>query len=439
MRSLCLAAATTICLLPTARVSGQSPSTAPAVAVPVVDLPAATIKSARAFGAVLGVRENGSSVLVNDGGRRQLFLLDTALSNARVVFDSITGNANSYGPYSTALNPYLADSSIVADVDARTLLVLNREGSVVKSIALPSAMDVGAFMGASTWTDPKGRLFYKAGNMVMMPKVGTVGPQEVFLDSTPVLRADLDLRRVDTIGRVAKIKGEYSRIDRREERKVIRAFLINPLPAADEFAVLTDGSVAFVRGYDYHIDWLRPDGSRSSSPKLPFDWKAVTDEGKQKLIDSTLAVYAERNKFAEAARNAPPPPPPPMDGSTQRQAGGAGITRAAYDAGGNLWVPANYEVVSAKEIPDYYPAIRQGAVMADLDNHLWVLPTTSAYSRNGELVYDEINTKGELFRRVRLPAGRIIAGFGADGVVYMLVGNKNSGFILERTRLPSNR
>ena len=34
-----------------------------------------------------------------------------------------------------------------------------------------------------------------------------------------------------------------------------------------------DGSVAILRGRDYHIDWINADGSRVSSPKMPFDWK----------------------------------------------------------------------------------------------------------------------------------------------------------------------
>ena len=284
-------------------------------------------------------------------------------------------------------------------------------------------------------------MIYVADGYIRLPKVGTVGPQEVFVDSNPILRADLDARRVDTIARVAKIKGEYSKIDRTQPGKVIRTFLVNPLPVADQWAVISDGSLALVRGFDYHIDWIRSDGTKSSTPKLAFDWKRVTDAEKQKLIDSTLNAHAEQNKLAAATRDAPPPPPPPVDpitGQTTRQGGGGGgITQASFDRAGNLWVPASYEVVAMKDIPDYYPALRQGAVLADEDNHLWVLPTTSAQSKKGELVYDVINSKGELFQRVRVPLGRLIAGFGKGGVVYLLEGNKTSGFFLERTRLPN--
>ena len=85
----------------------------------------------------------------------------------------------------------------------------------------------------------------------------------------------------------------------------------------------------------------------------------------------------------------------------------------------------------------YWPAIRTGAVIADRDNHLWILPTTSAQSRNGELVYDMVNANGDLIERVRAPVGRQVAGFGKGGVVYLLSGDKTKGFYLERTRLPA--
>lgn len=415
----------------TTRLSGQS--------VPIVDLALAKSRTPVTFGAVLGISESGNTVLVNDPVRRQLFAYDTTLTKARIVFDSVGGTPTSYGSYQMTLNPYLGDSTVIPDIDARTLLVLDAQGKISRTLALPNISDVSSFALAAGFVDSKGRMIYAAGGYIRLPKVGTVGPQEVFVDSNPVLRADLDARRVDTIARVAKVKGEYSRIDRTEANKIIRTFLINPLPVADQWTVISDGSLALVRGFDYHIDWIRADGSRSSSPKLPFDWKRVSEEEKQKLIDSTLKAHAEQNKFAAEARNAPPPPPPPTDpttGQTQRQSGGAGITRAAVDGMGNLWVPANYEVVSAKEMSDYYPAIREGAVLADKDNHVWVLPSTSAQSKQGELIYDVIDNKGELFQRVRVPLGRIVAGFGKGGVVYLIEGSKTKGFYLERTRLP---
>jgi hypothetical protein len=93
-------------------------------------------------------------------------------------------------------------------------------------------------------------------------------------------------------------------------------------------------------------------------------------------------------------------------------------------------------VIPLSEVADYYPPIRPGAAMPDLDGNLWILPTTSKQSQHGELVYDIVNTKGELFERVRLPVGRLVAGFGKGGVVYMTSGDRTTGFFVERTRLP---
>src|SRR5205823_14651103 len=73
---------------------------------------------------------------------------------------------------------------------------------------------------------------------------------------------------------------------------------MNPLPVVDDWAVVSDGSIAFVRGRDYHIDWVRSDGSRSSSPKMPFEWQRMTDDDKVAFIDS---LKAARQRLAASA------------------------------------------------------------------------------------------------------------------------------------------
>ena len=410
--------------------------------VPIVELAPATVRTPTTLGGVIGIREvAGGKVLVNDARRKQLLMYDTTLTTSRVVFDSVAGMANSYGPIGVALIPYNGDSSLMLDISAGpgSVLVIDGQGQVARALALPHPMDAGSLIGRMSFVDNNGRILYALTGRVRGAQAGQIRTQEMYPDSTPVLRADLDARRVDTIGRVAKNEGEYTRLDQTDPKKIIRTVIVNPLPSPDEWAVFSDGSVAFVRGHDYHIDFVRPDGSTSSTPKLPFDWKRLTDDDKQKLLDSASAAHAAQNALAAATRNAPPPPPPPPvdpgSGGTPRTGGGAGVSRAAYDAGGTLWVPLDYQNVPMKDIPDYYPAIRAGAVMPDLDNHLWILPTTSAQSKNGELIYDVVNTKGELFQRVRLPLGRQLAGFGKNGVVYMLSGDRTAGFYLERTRL----
>ncbi len=94
---------------------------------------------------------------------------------------------------------------------------------------------------------------------------------------------------------------------------------------------------------------------------------------------------------------------------------------------------------SLDRVFDSFPPFRSGGVIADLDNQLWILPATSRQSKAGELVYDVVSTKGELVRRVRIPLGRFVVGFGRGGVVYLAVGNLTNGFSVERSTLPMFR
>ena len=105
-----------------------------------------------------------------------------------------------------------------------------------------------------------------------------------------------------------------------------------------------------------------------------------------------------------------------------------------YSAAERAQPPLNYEVGPHKDLPDYYPPIRQGAALGDADGNVWILPATSAQSKAGELVYDVVNGRGTLTHRVRLPLGRSIAGFGRAGVVY-LMSKEGVGWRLERAVL----
>jgi hypothetical protein len=236
-------------------------------------------------------------------------------------------------------------------------------------------------------------------------------------DSAPIVRANFSSRTVDTLARVRINNGSRTEVQRDDAGKTLSTkFVINPIVKIDEWAVLSDGSIALVRGQDYHIDWYRSNGKMESTPKLPFDWKRLTDEAKQSLIDSTR--LAEEKQLADAqAAAAKSPPTIPNDGPRPAPPPIPQIT----------FVPLN-------EMSDYYPPIRFGAVRADLDNHLWILPATSSQSKNGELIYDVVNDKGQLTERVRVPVGRSIVGFGHFDIVY-LASKTSEGWLLERTKI----
>jgi hypothetical protein len=205
-------------------------------------------------------------------------------------------------------------------------------------------------------------------------------------------------------------------------------FTIDPLPLIDEWALLSDGAVAVVRGHDYHIDWIHPDGTTHSTRKLPFDWKRLTDEDKQKLIDSVRAEESPKMALNLGRRRVGGD----ADGGGRGQRGSGGQVEQGPP------VAVEYVPPKLEEMFDYSPPIRRGAVMPDLDGNLWILPASSAQSKAGELVYDVVNLKGD-FHRVRVPLGRSVIGFGKGGVVFLLSGDKTNGFYLERTVVPAKR
>jgi hypothetical protein len=394
------------------------PRSAPAQqAIPIRNLPPASARTTQTLGSVLGMHEvAGGNVLVDDAARRQVKLFDSTLGTATVVIDSVAGGSRSYGRFPVKLIPYLGDSSLIADIASQSMLVLDSRGQVARALALPNPIDIRSVNSASSGIDNRGRLLYTGSVFPRIPAPGIVTP-----DSAPVLRADLESRRVDTVGRVNATTVRMS-FDQADDGRTRAKLTTNPLPVVDAWSVLSNGSIAFVRGHDYHIDWIHPDGAVISTAKLPFDWKRVTDEDKQRIVDSARAAQvAAAASIAALHAN---------DGSAGRERGrGAG--------GGDPGAPGALapSFVPLKEMADFYPALRASSTIPDLDGNLWILPATSAQSQHGELVYDVVNVKGELFERVRLPVGRSIVGFGKGGVVYLQSGDKTTGFYLERTRL----
>ena len=97
--------------------------------------------------------------------------------------------------------------------------------------------------------------------------------------------------------------------------------------------------------------------------------------------------------------------------------GGDGPGRGNFGAGrarSTEVQPIN--MVTVSELTDYIPPFTPGAARGDMDGNLWVRTTRGI---NGGSIYDVISAKGLLLKRVLLPAGRVIAGFGKGGVVYM--------------------
>jgi hypothetical protein len=332
---------------------------------------------------------------------------------------------------------------LFVDYAGQAFLMIDPAGRIGRAMAPPNARDLNYIGGSAAAVDAQGRLVYRGLGPVYGPAAPDGSRQVVggtaSADSLPILRGDFQKRTVDTLTRVRNLNSSKSEVTTDGRGQTTIKIYLKPLPEGDEWAVLSDGSIAIVRGHDYHIDWIAPDGSRRSTPKMPFDWRRLTESDKQRIVDS-LRAAREAEASASAAGGAGAP------GGARGGSGGGPVmvqaapmpAMAAGGAGDGVnRLPPKMEMVYPLpgEMPDYLPPIRSGAARADRDGNLWILPSTSSQSSGGELVYDVVNLKGEVFQRVRVPAGRSIAGFGKGGVVFLQGGDMRTGLTLERMRI----
>lgn len=356
---------------------------------------------------VSGVRHlSDGRVLVNDPLSRRMVILDPTLKKVDVIADTAAGARNVYTAV-TGLIPYLGDTTLFVDRASTAFIAIEPDGTFGTVTSPPKVADMFYMAASSSGFDAKGRIVYRGYRMqdrtalMAMEMNAMAGNNQVMTtpDSAPILRADFDTRRVDTVA-MLRVQVAKSGIQRMQSptggQMMISVPYFDPLPVTDEWTILPDGTIAIVRTRDYHIDWIDADGNVTSTPRMPFDWKRITLEDKQQIIDSV------RKARADWDANNPPQAGPSMtlDGRTMA------MPRAPF------------RTVEPEDLPDYYPPVRAGQVKADPDGNVWVLPATSTVTGAG-LVYDVVNRKGEVFERVVLPAGMALAAVGAGGVIYM--------------------
>lgn len=410
--------------------------------------PVVRVSPADELGSVASVRPLPSGrVLVNDITRRQLVLLDSAFAKEAVLADTTAATANAYSGRIAGMIPFRGDSTLFIDPTSLSMLVLDGAGKVARVMAVPRPNDAMFMVGGPFGTpgfDSKGRIVYRGFVLPSMPPRPAAGAPTGMMrmpdmpDSAPILRVALDTRALDTASffKIPKTRTNMSQNDRGQ---ISVSMMMNPMPVVDDWTLLPDGTLAVLRGADYHVDWLAPDGTRNSTPKIPFDWQRLSDEAKTAFLDSAkTAMEAQRSRAttvggATAAVFGGGPPGGGEMTSMRIEIGGpaGGPPRPAGAAGGApaMSMPA-MSMVPITDLPDYRPAFGTGAMKADLDGNLWI---RTSKVHNGGPVYDVVNRSGALIDRVAFPFARVIAGFG-PGVVYMGV-RDDKGARLELARM----
>lgn len=270
------------------------PAATTTIGPPIRRIATASALSTEELGVISGVLElPDGRVLVNDGVRRRLLLMDTTLKTVEVVLDSLSEQANTYGTRPGTLIPYRGDSVLFVDPVSYAILVLDPNARIARVRSVWRVQDTYMFTapsGAFGWPAPdaRGRIVYRVPAQPAPPKVAPPPGVPYFPpppDSAFIVGVDLDTRKIDTLGSI-RIPKSLVQIRQTPEGYFNFIQTINPLPTTDEWAVLPDGALAVVRGRDYRVEYLRADGTWTSSSKLPYDWQRLTDEDKQKLVDS---------------------------------------------------------------------------------------------------------------------------------------------------------
>jgi hypothetical protein len=419
---------------------------------PVRQLGPVTAVGKESLGAVTTVRAlPDGRVLVNDIVGRRVLMFDSTLSTTTVVADTTSATANAYGTRPGGLLAYHGDSSLFIDPASLSMLLIDPNGKIGRVMSAPRAQDVGFLIGGpfgSPGFDAQGRLVYRAPPRFMFtgpPPSGNRPPQPPQIpDSAALVRFDLATRKLDTVTWFKTPKVSFSVVQAPDGGMRVTS-VMNPLPQGDDWTMLSDGSIAIVRGRDYHVDWVGAQGI-TSSPKIPYEWERMSDEQKVAFIDSAkVAIEKARasgqfnGQFGPVALGSGtirttveggPGGGPTRDSAARTGAPRDGSPRQTTTTDAPQQLPP-LTMIAPNELPDYKPAFTPGSTRADADGNLWI---RTSHNVDGRPVYDVVNRKGELVDRVQLPLNRQLAGFGPNGVVYLGVRDGRTAH-LEKARI----
>src|SRR5262245_11555492 len=144
-------------------------------------------------------------VYVNDVVSRRVLLFDSTLATARIVADSTAVTSKAYGARPGTLFAFRADTVILTDPASASMPVLSPTGTIARVMAAPTvAGPIGLSLGNPFYPpgfDARGRLVTQLPMAVRFadPVPGKASTQTLLVDSSFIVRMDLDARTLDTV------------------------------------------------------------------------------------------------------------------------------------------------------------------------------------------------------------------------------------------------
>ncbi len=350
------------------------------------------------FGMVRGVRELADGrVLVADGAGGIVAVVDFANGTA----DTIGREGRGPGEYRQpdAVFGMPGDSTLLVDLGNGRLTMIGPDfafgatSPIMQGEPRPGMLSIRLPQG----TDSKGRLYYQAA--------GRMRPNGSLRDSAAILRWDAATETEDTVAVVKLEDLEVQRSGGPNNQSV--SMRPKPMSPRDGWAIGWDGRIGIVRAADYHVEWVKADGRVVTGE--PVDYKPV------KVGSAEKEAYLEdmgRGGLMIGVENE------------------NGQVRASFRRGpGRRGAPQADDL----EWPGVMPAFQAASVYVTPWGELWVARSMPA---GRAPTFDVFDGNAQLARRIVLPEGRRIVGFGKNAVFAVRVDEFDLNW-LERYQVPS--
>lgn len=332
------------------------------------------------FAAIRGLLElPDGRVLVADGLGQALMVVDLAKGRADTVGRTGQGPEEYRSP--DGLYPLPGDSILLVDLGNGRLTRLGPDLGFGETVPLAQG-DPTTGMGMSlripAGVDSEGRIYYQGR--------GSLRPGAL-PDSGMVLRWDPKSGAVDTLATVKLQEMRQTTSGGRNNQSVS----ISPVPLSpqDGWAVEPDGRVAIVRTNPYRVDWVLPDGRIVVGPTNEYKPVGIGNAEKNAYLDNRQRNGLQVMVSVENGRRS-----------------------MNFARGGG---PSGERDLNAYEWPEVMPAIDPSGTEISSDGYLWVKRYLKA---DAAPTFDVFDSDGKLVKRILLPEGREVVGFG-KGVVYL--------------------
>lgn len=398
-------------------------------------LPVPEARSNATFGAVAAALPlDGGRFLVNDSRAHRVVVMDSTFKIVNVAIDS---GAAAYGRAPAAIIPWRGDSVLFISSSGVAATVVNPDGLAGRSMAFPAPRYAAAAIRATYGVVSTGAPGFDQSQRLYLPGTAAIAPyvrptpanrttMMTSADSAPLLRLDFATRHIDTAA-FYRVPMSRTILESDDDGRVRARPEMTPPVMLDEWAVLSSGDIAILRGQDYRLDVVEQSGTIRRGAKLSFPWQRLDDDAKVAVLDSMKrAVQAENDSAGGHAMGS-------AISSAPRASGAALPTRVDSTKATQTAVDPMLNFTTVDRMADYRAPFLRGAMLADLEGDVWVR-TTIVGRKGWGAVYDVIAANGQLIDRLQLPAGRRVVGFGRRGVVVLAAGDGGEPEWIERVR-----